>query len=411
MLIRKGLGLPVMKTSKSQRLCRILDIGFIVILLAFLAIGAVKTCFYPKENNTYENRTANQLPSFSAEKALKGTFQDDVESAFSDQVFLAQTMESSYHFGNRSLQLALISSVLDEDEDWDRYVCIFGAQTYGGSHLVFEVYDFDDCKKDMDSRIRHLNQLIASYPELDFYSYYIEKETDLDLETGEKEGFSDYLRENLDLPEEKIGVFAVDDFDDLEKNFYRTDHHWNCEGSYRGYTDVLAMIDPDAEPLCPRAETMLPYPFSGSKASTTGANGVFTENFKAYLFDYPAMDIAIDGNEVMDYGNQEAYWTGAAVDDLTYGDFYGADAGEVVFDTHRPEKGNILVLGESYDNAILKLLAGHFNQTCAVDLRNYERECGQPFHFASYVRDHDITKVLLIGNVDYYLSDCFNAGD
>ena len=81
-----------MKTSKSQRLCRILDIGFIVIILAFLAIGAVKTCFYPKENNTYENRTANQLPSFSEEKALDGTFQDDVESAFSDQVFLAQTM-------------------------------------------------------------------------------------------------------------------------------------------------------------------------------------------------------------------------------------------------------------------------------------------------------------------------------
>ena len=400
-----------MKTNKSQGLCRILDIGFIVILLAFLAIGAVKTCFYPKENNIYENRTANQLPSFSPEKALKGTFQDDVESAFSDQVFLAQTLESVYHFGNRSLQLALISSVLNEDRDWDRYVRMFGAQTYGGSHLVFAVYDFDNCKKEMDSRIRHLNQLIASYPELDFYAYYIEKETDLNLETGKKEGFSDYLCEKLDLPAEKIGVFTVDGFADLERNFYRTDHHWNCEGSYRGYTEVLELIDPDAGPLCPRAETILPCSFSGSKASTTGANGVFTENFKVYLYDYPVMDITIDGNEATDYGNQEAYLTGSATEDLTYGNFYGADAGEVVFDTHRPEKENILILGESYDNAILKLLACHFNRTYSVDLRSYERECGEAFHFASYVRDHDITKVLLIGNVDYYLSDCFNAGD
>ena len=400
-----------MKTSKSQRLCRILDIGFIVIILAFLAIGAVKTCFYPKENNTYENRTANQLPSFSVEKALDGTFQDDVESAFSDQVFLAQTMESCYHFGNRSLQRTMISSVLDEDRDWDRYVRMFGALTYGGSHLVFAVYDFDNCKKEMDSRIRHLNRLIASYPELDFYAYYIEKETDLNLETGKKEGFSDYLRENLDLPAEKIGVFAVGDFADLEKNFYRTDHHWNCDGSYRGYTDVLALMDPDAEPLCPRGETMLPCSFSGAKASTTGANGVFTENFKVYLYDYPSMDITIDGNEAADYGNQEAYLTGSATDDLTYGNFYGPDAGEVIFDTCRPEKENILILGESYDNAILKLLAGHFNRTYSVDLRNYERECGEPFHFAAYVRDHEITKVLLIGNIDYYLSDCFNARD
>ena len=97
--------------------------------------------------------------------------------------------------------------------------------------------------------------------------------------------------------------------------------------------------------------------------------------------------------------------------DVSYGEFYGDDAGEIILDTGHVEKENILLIGESYDNAILKLLASHFNHTHSVDLRNYRALLGKDFQLSSYLEENHITKVLLIGNVDYFVMDEFRLGD
>ena len=91
----------------------------------------------------------------------------------------------------------------------------------------------------------------------------------------------------------------------------------------------------------------------------------------------------------------------------SYGGFYGWDAGEVTFSAGRTDRENILILGESYDNAVIKMLATHFNHTYAVDLRYYEAYMGEKFSFSDYVEERGITQVLLIGNIDYYLMDEF----
>lgn len=385
------------------------DLGFLLLIFGFLAVGAVKTCFFPKDVNIYENRTANQLPELSVDGVLDGEFQDSVESAFADQILLAQTLESNYHFLNTSFQMKLIAPFIDIH--CDEYISVLGFQTFGGSHLVYGVRNLDSQKDALDAKADNLNQIMAAHPELDYYVYYIEKETDINFATGEKVGLSEYLHQRLELPEEKFGVFSVDDFDTFDREFYQTDHHWNCYGSYEGYCQVIHLLDPSAEVLQPVGETVLPYAFSGSKASTIGAKDVFSEQFPAYRFDYPAMDITINGAPAEDYGHQDAYWNQTATGKISYADFYGGDAGEVVFDTHQPEKENLLIIGESFDNAILKLLASHFNCTYSIDLRNYERQCGEPFRFADYVQTHQITKVLFIGNVDYFVTSDFDVED
>lgn len=78
-----------------------------------------------------------------------------------------------------------------------------------------------------------------------------------------------------------------------------------------------------------------------------------------------------------------------------------------IFDTGRTDRENVLVIGESYDNAILKLLASHFGRTYSVDLRYYRNYLGSDFSLSDYLRRNSITKVLLIGNVDYYISPDF----
>ena len=112
------------------------------------------------------------------------------------------------------------------------------------------------------------------------------------------------------------------------------------------------------------------------------------------------MEITVNG-AAADYGDQDAFLDGLR-DRPTYGDFYGWDNGEVIFSTGRTDREDLLVIGESYDNAVLKLLASHFDHTYAVDLRYYEAHMGEEFRFSEYVEEHGITQVLLIGNLDYF---------
>ena len=56
---------------------------------------------------------------------------------------------------------------------------------------------------------------------------------------------------------------------------------------------------------------------------------------------------------------------------------------------------------------VADLLASHFGRTYSVDLRYYRNYLGSDFSLSDYLRRNSITKVLLIGNVDYYISPDF----
>ena len=151
---------------------------------------------------------------------------------------------------------------------------------------------------------------------------------------------------------------------------------------------------------------MITAGFSGSKAIYSAA--AWQEPLAAYRFAFPAMEIRVNGAPAADYGCQgdPAAWSAVR----GYGDYYGGDSAEVIFDTHRPEREDLLIIGESYDNAILKLIASHYDQTYSIDLRYYEPIFGQPFALEDYLTAHGIEQVLLIGNIDYYIMGDFRIG-
>lgn len=286
-----------------------------------------------------------------------------------------------------------------------RYVVLRGINTFGGENLVYKNRPVDGISDRLKQKAEGLNILMARHPELVFYAYYIEKDTDIDFETGEKSGAYEYLLSCLALPEDRIARFQIDSFDEFQQCFYRTDHHWNHIGSYKGYTETAKLLGISEPLLEPQDDILLPYTFSGSKAAGAGAKNVFREDFQAYRFDYPEMVITINGTPAQDYGQQEACFAGQ-VKEISYGVFYGGDSAEVIFDTGMEDKGNILIIGESYDNAIQKLLASHFHKTFSVDLRYYGSLIGE-FSFSSYVQKNHIDTVLFIGNMDYYILEEF----
>ncbi len=145
---------------------------------------------------------------------------------------------------------------------------------------------------------------------------------------------------------------------------------------------------------------------SGSKAISIGGTFLFKEQICAYLFDLPDYDVYYNDSLVDRYSDKDLYLKGE-YGIPSYGGYYGPDLGLIEFDFHQPHKENLLVIGESYDNAISDLLASHFNKSYYVDLRAYETDMGEEFNIEKFIKDKDISKVLFIGNIDFYVLDTF----
>jgi len=374
-----------------------LNLAFVGAFLAVLALGGAFASLFPREMNAYENRYAVQMPALTADAYGSGQFQNQLEEALADQLPKASALKKLYHLGTRGSVYGLLSPLSEAAPD--TYFDYYGLSLIQGDRLVYAPMVPEDVRDRLDLRIGQIKAAMDTV-DADFYLYYIEKDTDLNFETGQRLGAFEHLASQLDLPMDK---FAVDTPADFYRDFYKTDHHWNYLGSYRAYEELTVLLN-CGEPLTPVQSVTLDKTITGSKAAACGAHQL-TEKFCAYRYDFPAMTVTLDGAPAADYGQQEAFLAGGG-GTLSYGAFYGGDNGEVILDTGSGGE-TLLILGESYDNAVLKLLASHFGRTHAVDLRYYEPLLGQPFDLADYVQTHGIDRVLLMGNIDYFTMNDF----
>ena len=82
-----------------------------------------------------------------------------------------------------------------------------------------------------------------------------------------------------------------------------------------------------------------------------------------------------------------------------YGNCFGGDFGEIVYDFGTEGKGNLLMVASSYSNPINALIASGYDKTYVIDLRYYEVWAGEPFDPAAYCEKYGIDTVLLLGDV------------
>ncbi|MBR6825095.1 MAG: hypothetical protein IKM59_00970 [Oscillospiraceae bacterium] len=395
---------------KHQNLRKLLQCGFLTVLALLLLGSLLKTYLLPKEVNFYENRKANQPPNLSLSGFLDASFQNSLEKSLEDQVLGAQTMEKAYNNVESDLSFSVLERIYATHPD--RYFRYNQIRVFNSDYLLYEPRPLTEASKAaFDRSLRSIASLAQTHRDLDFHVYYIEKDTDRNFETGSSCGNYEYLEEKSAGAPYSLSRFSVESFEDFSQYFYKTDHHWNHVGSYRAYLQLCEELG-----LSSPLEKGEPFPVAphldGSKLALAIRTEAWSEPMEAYFFDFPPMDIRINGELQKDYGHQNenadaVYAVGAT---MTYSHYYGNDVGEVILTSERTEGDNLLILGESYDNAILKLLSTHFQKTCSVDLRYYEHYMGKPFDFSSYVREHEIDRVLFIGNIDFFLMDEFYLG-
>ena len=380
-----------MKGGGDRIKTRTISLAAAGLCLLFLLAGLGRTLLSPDAEIAYENRPANRMPAFSVSGFLNGSFQADFEDALADQLPEAIRMKKLYNIYDTALALPAVHA-LGEDGGYVgfRNVCFLKDM------LTVRPLTLKEKGPAYMRSAEIISAWAAASPDADFYVYYIEADRDIDLETGQKSGLFDCLSDALLLPEDHVGRLRVDGFDDYHRLFLKTDHHWNAEGAYRGYLDICELLGIEALPLVERYTMHDCY--RGTRA--TGVEGVPAEDFAVNLFDYPAMTYTIPAGVIPDYGMQALFVAGE-LESVSYGRIFGVDCGELFMDTGRPGR-NLLVMGDSYDNAVVKALAASFSKTWCVDLRSFTGEVGHPFDMESYLREKEIDLVLIVGGVDYF---------
>lgn len=340
-----------------------------------------------KEKSLVEARTLTKFPLFSVKAFTKGEYQDTLESAVSDQLIFASIIKNYNkkldNFVSKKLSNQLIKYVdkcnvyIEVSENYYRYGCT--------NYLIEKPpikYDFEETKS-------FFNDIKAKK-----YIYFIENSRSIKFNLTENIDYYELIRQNYDA--EKYDKLEINSYDDYMNYFYQTDHHWNYKGSYKGYVDIIKMLSPDEKPLVPIKTTTYDVIFYGS-ADRVGQTSYSTEKFTVYNFDKLNYESYVDGKKRNYNGGKNNYLNNKIIKEKYlnhYGEYYGYDYGEVIFDYNQPQKENLLVFCTSFSNSIKELIASHFNKTYFIDLRHNEN-----FDANKYIKENNIDKVLIMGDI------------
>ena len=147
----------------------------------------------------------------------------------------------------------------------------------------------------------------------------------------------------------------------------------------------------------------VPFPEYFFRRSSCG-NATADELFRAYSYPLPKMKTVLNGKNGQ-YGHRSVYEKDRyPTDELRnhYAYYYGGDYGEILIDNGSSRGRNLLLIADSYSNPINLLLASHFDRTCVIDLRYYEKDTGKPFDISGCISENRITDVLLLGDIAFF---------
>ena len=368
----------------------------LVIIMFFLPLLFIFGIIFrgQREISDLENRSLVTFPKLTFNNFKNSIFQDDIESALSDQFMFSQSIKKYKRKITNNITSKERNTLINNKDVCNYYVNIAANfYNYNCSNYLIEKYNNEEYDysyyKDIYNNINFKEK----------YIYFIEKDRTIDFNNiALKENIFNEILDNFDA--KGIDRFTIDSYDYLEKYFYQTDHHWNYEGQYRAYTHIISMLlGYNENTLEPINKVTYDVIFNGS-ASRMSVTDTSKEKFTVYKYNIPEYKVYINDEEST-YGDKKLYDDNKYSKELYtnhYSLYYGADYAKVVYDFNNPNKKNLLMIATSYSNSINELIASHFNKTYIIDLRHYEDE----IDFNEFIKDNNIDKVLIMGDINSF---------
>lgn len=359
-----------------------------VFLLLVMAVGAVSLIVLPKEDfSPDENRMLEEFPSLSGEDLINGTFMTGVENFVSDHFMLRRDFIALH------TQIMLASGKKDLASNYGK-IPAEGGVYFGENGHIYEVLLPPDRTTVFEDNIKAIagSSALANLPLtiLAVPSGAQEQAENLPAFAPEYDQ-REALAEIQAMADENTTV--VDTFDALSlKNgdyYYKTDHHWNLEGAFVGYTEMAKAMG--FTPV-PREQ----YEFekvSDSFYGTLYSKAIYwwQEPDAFYRPRYKGENTLTQqtGENVRD----DLFWSEYLEQKDKYSTFLGGNHSVDVIRNSAVEEGKLLVIKDSYANCMLPFLAQHFAEIHVVDLRYFNQDIYQ------YIKDNEITQMAAIYSI------------
>ena len=187
--------------------------------------------------------------------------------------------------------------------------------------------------------------------------------------------------DNVRLFDEMKNDFSV------ERNFFKTDHHWTIRGAFSGYQALIKTMNARL------GESIKPIPYE--EANTYCLQNKFAGSWNKILYMTVNNHDQICYNEPVSFPTQFTIYDGTIEGGVTapydavygrakkmspdtvvtYADAYSRDFAELtIVNNHYDSNNHVVVIKDSYFNSIQFHVASHFKKLTILDLRYLDKD-------------------------------------
>ncbi len=329
---------------------------------------SIKEILIENQSIDYEGKGLSILEeeSFSVEGILNGQYFSKWDSYFSDHILGRDYFVSIY---------SDIQQLFNRKQINDIY--------FGDDQFLFSLSDYNlKSDEELKGRAMYFNDIAKYYNQSQVYLVNLpEKYTVYEAKMPINNFHSPLKDEFYKLTHEIDENIEVIDMEQVlrgeEIYYYKTDHHWNMNGTYVGYATIINEIRkkfPDVPSAINRDEFKIErfdnY-FVGSDGRRVGQLVDYQEDIE--LWRHSAQDdlvITIDGEA------GKLYSTGYLSDtkfNNDYGVYMGGDNQvEIIYNNSIDNDLSIAIFGDSMSNPLVPLLCLNFKTVYSYDMRHYD---------------------------------------
>ncbi len=361
------------------------------VFAAFIAVFFLLIVFLPKregELSPNERRILAKAPDASMDNIMNGGFSKQVDTWLQDHFPLRTGFVSLYSYLNRYTGRNAVESI------------VLGS----GNRLFNAPIAVNDAV--IDTNLQKLTRFIGQN-ELSTHTYLIPGaasmlESDLPklhLEYHDNEildRFEGALKDVAQVIPVR-SIFAEQG--DVGSLYYRTDHHLTMKGSYLSYVEIAKRLG--LNPLPESEFTKTPFDFYGT---TYGSSGLFAtpcDTLETWVGSYDknlTVTTMDGGEEKVHHGSiDEACLADDVVD--KYAAYLYSNHGITKIVNDSVFGGSLLVLKDSFANAIVPFLAAHYNTIIMIDTRSLYYSPSLPAP-SELCREYGIEDFLVISGLD-----------
>lgn len=186
---------------------------------------------------------------------------------------------------------------------------------------------------------------------------------------------------------------------DKTELYFRTDHHWTTAGAYEGYRAFCA--EKGITPLAEADFRKEDFPgFYGTLYARSGLWSTPADTLTLWHPPYPLQVEIRDDDKSETVTADSPFFTDAFAGPDPYNIFFNGNHSLIRITDNAVADGKLLVVKDSYANALVPFLAAHYHEICMVDLRYFRKEV-----LSEFARDEGITEVLYVYGLSQLMTD------